>query len=340
MASRRRGWPPNAATAGQPGLARQAGHHLRGARPARARPSPGARRSGSTGRCATACSTATSTSRAGRPEAGARAPVAAAAPRAGAGHARRSAATSCSTAAPSTSPSATRPPSTASRCGPTTCAPDALLLNFKSVVMTFTPDRGARRRAVALRAAAGRRATPTPRVPLLGRRLRRLARRAEGRLRRSGARALRRRLPGRLRRAQSGRWPMPTRAATPRAPSAALWREMGGTLTGQVREGRVPAGLKPAFELGSPPLAEVVRDINKYSNNVMAQQLFLTLGLQQQRQRHAGSRARRAAPVVARAHRHRRRPPVFDNGSGLSRDERISAAAAGAAAAGGLGARR
>ena len=32
-----------------------------------------------------------------------------------------------------------------------------------------------------------------------------------------------------------------------------------------------------AFEQPSRPLAEVVRDINKFSNNVMAQQLFLTL---------------------------------------------------------------
>jgi D-alanyl-D-alanine carboxypeptidase/D-alanyl-D-alanine-endopeptidase (penicillin-binding protein 4) len=38
-----------------------------------------------------------------------------------------------------------------------------------------------------------------------------------------------------------------------------------------VRDGPVPSGLKPAFEFASPPLAEVIRDINKYSNNVMAQ---------------------------------------------------------------------
>jgi D-alanyl-D-alanine carboxypeptidase/D-alanyl-D-alanine-endopeptidase (penicillin-binding protein 4) len=37
---------------------------------------------------------------------------------------------------------------------------------------------------------------------------------------------------------------------------------------------------RPSFELKSPPLLEVVREINKFSNNVMAQQLFLTLALQ------------------------------------------------------------
>jgi D-alanyl-D-alanine carboxypeptidase/D-alanyl-D-alanine-endopeptidase (penicillin-binding protein 4) len=97
---------------------------------------------------------------------------------------------------------------------------------------------------------------------------------------------------------------------------------MGGELGGQVRDGRVPAGLKPAFEFASPPLAEVVRDINKYSNNVMAQQLFLTLSLQQR-----GAAPSRASREVLRAWWRERiggEPPVFDNGSGLSRDESIT----------------
>lgn len=56
-----------------------------------------------------------------------------------------------------------------------------------------------------------------------------------------------------------------------------MWRALGGQLTGTVRDGQVPPGLKPAWENQSPALAEVVRDINKYSNNVMTQQLLLTL---------------------------------------------------------------
>jgi D-alanyl-D-alanine carboxypeptidase/D-alanyl-D-alanine-endopeptidase (penicillin-binding protein 4) len=102
-----------------------------------------------------------------------------------------------------------------------------------------------------------------------------------------------------------------------------LWQELGGKLTGQVREGRVPAGLKPAFEMQSPALAEVIRDVNKFSNNVMAQQVFLTLSLQQKGVGTLeGSRevlrnwwASRLGPDV----------PGFDNGSGLSREDRISA---------------
>ena len=57
-----------------------------------------------------------------------------------------------------------------------------------------------------------------------------------------------------------------------------LWREMGGRITGTVREGAAPT-TPPSFTSTSPALAEVIREINKYSNNVMAQQLFLTLGL-------------------------------------------------------------
>ena len=108
-----------------------------------------------------------------------------------------------------------------------------------------------------------------------------------------------------------------------------LWQEAGGRLAGSVREGLAPADLKPSFELRSPPLADVVRDINKYSNNLMAQQLFYTLDLA----RHPGQPA-----SLAGARDTLRRwlveklgelPAdwVLDNGSGLSRDTRLPARA-------------
>lgn len=107
-----------------------------------------------------------------------------------------------------------------------------------------------------------------------------------------------------------------------------IWRSGGGKLGGTVREGAAPADTAPTFELTSPPLADVVRDINKHSNNVMAQQLLLTLGLQ----RNGGLRV---APEDAREAlkqwlRERQGESldgvVIDNGSGLSRDTRLSAA--------------
>jgi len=59
---------------------------------------------------------------------------------------------------------------------------------------------------------------------------------------------------------------------------SALWKEMGGTLQGGMRVGRAPADQAAFSTHLSAPLSEVIRDINKFSNNIMARQLFLTLG--------------------------------------------------------------
>lgn len=110
----------------------------------------------------------------------------------------------------------------------------------------------------------------------------------------------------------------------------ALWREVGGRLIGRVREGAAPSDRLPHFEFVSPPLPEVVRDINKHSNNVMAQQLFLTLGLVQ-----SGRGTRDAARAALQRWLAERLPGepldgiVIDNGSGLSRSGRLSAALLG-----------
>ncbi len=105
---------------------------------------------------------------------------------------------------------------------------------------------------------------------------------------------------------------------------AGMWAQLGGRLGGTARLGKVPAGLAPLFVHTSPPLMEAVQSVNKFSNNVMAQQLFLTLGLEL-----GGA----GDPEVARTALHawwaRRvggpNPPAFDNGAGLSREVRISA---------------
>jgi D-alanyl-D-alanine carboxypeptidase/D-alanyl-D-alanine-endopeptidase (penicillin-binding protein 4) len=108
-----------------------------------------------------------------------------------------------------------------------------------------------------------------------------------------------------------------------------LWAELGGTLTGGVREGAVPAEARAVGVLPSPTLGELVRDINKFSNNVMARQLFLTLGLE------AGHRPTNtgAAEAALRAWLDARGlgipELVLENGAGLSRNERISAESLG-----------
>jgi D-alanyl-D-alanine carboxypeptidase/D-alanyl-D-alanine-endopeptidase (penicillin-binding protein 4) len=108
---------------------------------------------------------------------------------------------------------------------------------------------------------------------------------------------------------------------------ATLWRDAGGKLAGSVREGPAPA-TPPSFELVSPNLADVVRDINKFSNNVMAQQLFLTLALQSNGNGRVGPDDAREALRRWLADRQGERLDgvVIDNGSGLSRETRVSAA--------------
>ena len=58
----------------------------------------------------------------------------------------------------------------------------------------------------------------------------------------------------------------------------AVWQEVGGTLRGKLREGAVSSSAQLFATHLSDPLSTVIRDINKFSNNVMARQLFLTLG--------------------------------------------------------------
>ncbi len=111
----------------------------------------------------------------------------------------------------------------------------------------------------------------------------------------------------------------------------ALWQGSGGRLSGSVREGAAPEGLKPSFEIASPALAEVVRDINKYSNNVMAQQLLLTLALQRPGATSATPEAGREALRQWLSQRlgESLDGVDIDNGSGLSRETRVSAALLG-----------
>lgn len=104
-----------------------------------------------------------------------------------------------------------------------------------------------------------------------------------------------------------------------------LWEELGGRLHGGLREGPVPAAAQLVAVAQSPTLAEIVRDVNKFSNNVMARQLLLTLGAERVRkpaQPQDGELAVRAWLLDKEL----RFPElVLDNGSGLSRAARISA---------------
>ena len=107
----------------------------------------------------------------------------------------------------------------------------------------------------------------------------------------------------------------------------AIWKELGGSIQGQDLQASVPKGAKLLARAFSPDLAEIIRDINKYSNNTMAQQLFLSLGAQF-RNDADGDDAKAAQRVVRQwlAKKGITAPHlVMENGSGLSRAERVSA---------------
>ena len=109
----------------------------------------------------------------------------------------------------------------------------------------------------------------------------------------------------------------------------ALWSELGGSLGGTVRDGIVPVDARPLVEHESPSLAEVVRDINKYSNNVMAREVFLQLGVDGSRGASNAERAQRVVRGFYAAKNLTMPELVLENGSGLSRRERISAQSMG-----------
>jgi D-alanyl-D-alanine carboxypeptidase/D-alanyl-D-alanine-endopeptidase (penicillin-binding protein 4) len=224
---------------------------------------------------------------------------------------------------------------------PYNAAPDALLLNYKSVLMNFVPDAVARVARVQFDPPLAGVQTQFS-IPLST---------ADCNDYRAAVKADFSD-PARIRFA--GHYPLscgekvwPVAYADPASYAIraveGLWREMGGKIGGNVRDGKVPAGLKPSFEVTSAPLAEIVRDINKYSNNVMAQQLFLTLALQAGSRPDAASgvgtvagarsvlqawwKERIAGDAGAAAVDPLADVPVLDNGAGLSRQGRISAQA-------------
>ena len=110
---------------------------------------------------------------------------------------------------------------------------------------------------------------------------------------------------------------------------AGLWRNSGGKWEGAVKLAPTPARARLIASTESAPLADVVRDINKFSNNVMARQLFLTLSAEAWvgNIKEPGN-ATRSAQIIKEwlAKKNIAAPElVLENGSGLSRNERISA---------------
>jgi D-alanyl-D-alanine carboxypeptidase/D-alanyl-D-alanine-endopeptidase (penicillin-binding protein 4) len=103
-----------------------------------------------------------------------------------------------------------------------------------------------------------------------------------------------------------------------------LWQELGGTVSGGMREGKVPVEARLLASSESPSLSEVMRDINKFSNNVMARQLLLTLGAESAKRPARPEDGERAVRQWLTQKGLSMPELVLENGSGLSRRERIS----------------
>lgn len=106
------------------------------------------------------------------------------------------------------------------------------------------------------------------------------------------------------------------------------WKEIGGSWTGGVRDGVAPATAIALVTRRSDTLANTVRLINKPSDNAMTRSVFMTLGETRPIEARAGS-STQAGALAIRAWFARKGLSdaglVLDNGSGLSRIERISA---------------
>ncbi|MBV8048170.1 MAG: D-alanyl-D-alanine carboxypeptidase/D-alanyl-D-alanine-endopeptidase [Paludibacterium sp.] len=116
--------------------------------------------------------------------------------------------------------------------------------------------------------------------------------------------------------------PLPP-AAFSAAAFSGLWQALAGGGPEGVAAGRAPAGARVLAEVTSDPLARVLPDVNKFSNNPMARSLFLTLGRVAPASGDTVADADRAVRETLAAHALSDRGLTLENGSGLSRSERL-----------------
>lgn len=104
-----------------------------------------------------------------------------------------------------------------------------------------------------------------------------------------------------------------------------IWTQLGGKFAGQVVTNTPAINDDLVTTWWSAPLEIVIRDINKWSNNVMARQMMLTMGLEAGLTPVDESTAALALRDTLRKRGLSFPELVLENGSGLSRNERISA---------------
>jgi len=103
-----------------------------------------------------------------------------------------------------------------------------------------------------------------------------------------------------------------------------LWAQWGGTIGGSFREAPLTSKCRPLLTWRSDTLAEIVRPLNKWSNNLMTRMLLYAIG----ETRYPTPITRAEGANALRAHLESRgldtSQLIIDNGSGLSRDTRVT----------------
>lgn len=105
-----------------------------------------------------------------------------------------------------------------------------------------------------------------------------------------------------------------------------MWQESGGVLEGGWDAATAPEDREPIVEFRSLPLADVITRVNKHSNNVMARQLLYTLSAEMLGPPGTEAGGRKVVADWLRSQGLEFSELAFDNGAGLSREARITAA--------------
>ena len=108
-----------------------------------------------------------------------------------------------------------------------------------------------------------------------------------------------------------------------------LWDQLGGTFNGKVMQGTLPEKANVAIEESSISLGEAVRLINKFSNNVMTRQVLLSMGAQAFGPPGTTQKGIAAVKAWLAEQKINDSKLQLDNGAGLSRESRVTAAQLG-----------
>ncbi len=104
-----------------------------------------------------------------------------------------------------------------------------------------------------------------------------------------------------------------------------IWQELGGEFAGALRMQAAPMDSTPLVVWQSEPLSDVIKSINKFSNNMMTRQLLLTLAVEKFGPPATVANGVRVVQEHLSALGIDHSAMVLSNGAGLSRDARMTA---------------